>query len=144
MKVKKEGSKEFVWDPIRQKWVTLTPEEKVRQSVLEYLTERVGIPSNLISVEYSFSKIQPGNLKKVDILTWKHSDDGGLAPWLLVECKAPTVPLSEKLISQVTEYLGVCPCPYILLTNGVTSRYYQRKKAEYQRIPSLPFFSSST
>jgi hypothetical protein len=46
----KEGS-EMIFDPVRRKWVKLTPEEWVRQNFIQYLVYEGKYPPGLISIE---------------------------------------------------------------------------------------------
>ncbi|MBF0433541.1 MAG: type I restriction enzyme HsdR N-terminal domain-containing protein [Fibrobacteria bacterium] len=139
-----ENNKQQLFDPVRKKWVAHTPEEHVRQSVVEYLRDQVGVPVNLCCVEYCLTNIDPGNLKQVDILVWKPGRAGEgkqLTPWLLVECKAPTVKIDEELEFQVLHYLHVVRCDFLMLTNGADTRYYRLGEGQYERVESLPAYN---
>jgi hypothetical protein len=84
------GSCATVFDPVRKRHVAATPEEGVRQAVLRYLLDVLRVPANLIGVEFSLASLEPGNLRRADIVVWRPGA-GQLTPWLLVECKAPRV-----------------------------------------------------
>ena len=101
-----------VFDPIRKKYVKLTPEEQVRQHVIRTLTGCYGYPETHLAVEYGFKY---NNLQyRSDVLVFNRA----LQPRLLVECKAPSVKLSMDVIDQVVRYNRVLDVPYILITNG--------------------------
>jgi hypothetical protein len=51
--------------------------------------------------------------KRLDIMVYKQHQ-----PWMLIECKEPSIPLSEKTMQQVLAYQASIPCTYIILTNG--------------------------
>lgn len=112
LKLKQEGGKPYVWDPVRKIWVVLTPEEHVRQYLLLYFIDVLRYPASLIAVE---KKIQVGNMsKRFDIVVYNREHQ----PWLLAECKAPDVPLSEKTLHQLLTYHNAMQCPYWMISNG--------------------------
>ena len=74
-RLKKEGSKEFIFDILRKQWLQLTPEEWVRQNFIQYLVKEKKYPASLIAVE---KEIQLGELKKrFDILVYNKDHQ----PW---------------------------------------------------------------
>lgn len=131
-----------VFDPIRKRMVPSTPEEEVRQAVLRYLIGTLGIPPRLIGVEFSLAAIQPGNFRRMDIVAWSPGP-GQLAPWLLVECKAPRVPIDDSTALQAAGYLARVPCAYVMLSNGRDTRYLERAGEGYRLVPALPYFPAA-
>lgn len=126
-----DDGKTKVFDPIRKIYCTLTPEEEVRQKTLYYLVEIKKYPAGLIAVEYS---IKVNNLpKRCDIVVFNKS---GL-PEIIVECKAETVPITQKVLDQAIRYYSGLNVNYILLTNGKTMFCYhidiENKKIEAMR-----------
>lgn len=112
LKLKHDEGKPHVWDPVRKTWVILTPEEHVRQYLLQYFIDVMQYPASLIAVE---KKIQVGNLsKRFDIVVYNREHK----PWLLAECKAPEIPLSEKTLHQLLSYHNTMQCRYWLVSNG--------------------------
>jgi hypothetical protein len=112
LKLKQTDGKTSVFDPIRKKWIILTPEEHVRQYMIQYLTGDLQYPAALMAVEKT---IKVGALsKRFDIVIYNRDHK----PWMLVECKAPEVPVSEKTLYQLLDYQQVVQCNYWLLTNG--------------------------
>lgn len=112
LKLKQEAGKTFVFDPVRKKWLVLTPEEHVRQYFIYYLKERLQYPLSLIAVE---KKIMAGSMpKRFDIVVYNRNH----TPWMLVECKAPEVPITEYTLNQLLQYHRAMPCNYWVLTNG--------------------------
>ena len=112
LKLRPAGDGTTVFDPIRKKWVVLTPEEHVRQYVIGYLTAIMQYPSSLIAVEKTV-KVGPLS-RRFDIVVY----DRHHQPWMLVECKAPEVSLSESTLRQLLAYHSTVQCSYWLLTNG--------------------------
>lgn len=102
-----------IFDPVRHAWVALTPEEWVRQHVLNFLVHDLGCPASLMAVE---KKLVLNKLtKRADIVV--HGNDG--QPLLLVECKAPQVKLDQSVFEQAARYNTVFKVPYLLITNGM-------------------------
>jgi hypothetical protein len=103
--------KNQIFDPFRKKWVILTPEEWVRQNILQYIHQICNYPASLIAVEKS---IQLGELtKRFDILIYKQDK-----PWMIIECKEANTPISDKTISQLYQYQQVLNAEYLIATNG--------------------------
>lgn len=109
-----QAGKAEVFDPIRRKYVRLTPEEWVRQHFLSYLTVYKGYPASLIVVEYALSYNRQA--KRSDILVY---GPGG-KPLLIVECKAPEVTLDQGVFDQVAMYNKSLMVSYLVVTNGMS------------------------
>jgi type I site-specific restriction endonuclease len=101
-----------VFDPIRKKFVKLTPEEGVRQHVIRTLTGCYGYPETHLAVEYGFKYNK--RQYRADVVVFNRA----LKPALLVECKASSVNLTMDVIDQVVRYNYVLDVPWILITNG--------------------------
>ena len=112
-KVKTEKGKQFILDSIRKKYVTLTPEEWVRQHFTQYLVQQKKCPLSLISHELSL-KYDRLN-KRSDIVV--HNKEG--KPWLIVECKAPKVKINQEVFDQVAQYNYILKVEYLVVTNGL-------------------------
>lgn len=103
-----------VWDAARKVWVVLTPEEHVRQLLLSYMVNEMGYPLPLIAVERGLSFGH--TTLRFDIAVY-HRDTA--EPWLLAECKAPNVELTDVTLRQLLQYHSKLPTVrYWLLTNG--------------------------
>jgi hypothetical protein len=112
-KITGETGSEMIFDPIRRKYVRLTPEEWVRQNFAQYLIREGHYPAGLMSIEamFTMNKLK----KRIDILI--HDRMG--QPVLLVECKAPDIPLNDKVFDQIVTYNMEFKVPYIVVTNGM-------------------------
>lgn len=108
-----------VFDPIRKKWLIIQPEELVRQALLLYLIEEKGMRSSRIAVEKSI--LFNGQLRRFDIVYY----DGHGNPVLLVECKAPDIAISQSVLEQAAWYNFEIKAPYLLLSNGHDSHWYE-------------------
>jgi hypothetical protein len=107
----KDQAKDQIFDPFRKKWVILTPEEWVRQNILQYIHQICNYPASLIAVEKS---IQLGELtKRFDILIYKQDK-----PWMIIECKEANVAINDKTIAQLYQYQLVLNAEYLIATNG--------------------------
>ena len=112
-KVKKQSDVTFIFDVVRRKYVVLTPEEWVRQHVVHYLMSDKGCPLSLIALEREIMLY--GLPRRFDVVVFDR--DG--KPWLLIECKAPSVMLSSQVFDQVFRYNISLGAPYVAITNGV-------------------------
>ena len=129
-RTRKEAETDFIFDELRKRWVKLTPEEWVRQNFLRYLIQIKNYPPSLIAIE---KEIVLGELKKrFDILVY----DLGHKPWMMVECKAMSVALSEDVLAQVLRYSISVPAPYLVITNGAYTTGWQ--KVELRLLSELP------
>jgi hypothetical protein len=123
-----------LYDPLRRKWVARTPEEEVRQRVIAWLRDVQGFPVGLMESEYGFTYNR--RRYRADILAF----DRQLQPWLLVECKAPDVPLGAAVVEQVVRYTRVLPVQYVMVTNGNTTHLLVRSDdgASYEALTAMP------
>jgi type I site-specific restriction endonuclease len=114
-KTKEIEGKIYIFDPIRKKYLVLTPEEWVRQHFIHLLINHYGYAKSLIRLEggLSYNKLQ----KRSDIVVF--DKDG--KPFLLVECKAPDVPINQRTIEQASRYNLMLRCPYVAITNGIST-----------------------
>ncbi|RYZ33879.1 MAG: type I restriction enzyme HsdR N-terminal domain-containing protein [Sphingobacteriales bacterium] len=112
LQLRSQDDRMQVFDPVRRKWVVITPEEHVRQRLLLYMINKLGYPAGLIAVE---KKVTYGNLtRRFDIVVY----NGKHEPWMMVECKEPDVPLTEKALYQLLSYHRTIPCKFWFLSNG--------------------------
>ena len=102
----------FVWDPLRGRYLLLTPEEEVRQRAIAFLISHCGVLPHSIAQEYSV-KIN-GTAQRADIVVVGKD----LKPVILVECKAPEVAITKEVLSQAARYNAILGARYIVLTNG--------------------------
>lgn len=132
--IKKEGEKRFIFDGIRKTWLLLTEEEWVRQNVVAYLIKTLDYPASLIALE---KEIYLNDLKKrFDILVY----DKEHKPWMLVECKAPRVLVSEDVLQQVLRYNISVPVKYIVITNGDVTTGWEKQGGQLKLLEYLPAF----
>lgn len=111
-RLQRRGEQMYLLDPLRRRWVRLTPEEWVRQHLAQYLIQAMGCPPSLVALEPSF--MDRGLARRADLVVYDRQG----RPLLLAECKAPTVPISQAVVEQAGRYNRVIGAPYLLVTNG--------------------------
>lgn len=131
----KEGA-ESILDPLRKKYVRLTPEEWVRQNFVRYLIEKGRYPAGLIGIEVlsRYNKMK----RRVDILI--HDRMG--RPVMIVECKSPDVKIDDKVFDQAICYNFGFKVPIIVVTNGLdhyACRIFHEDN-NYQFLLALPLY----
>lgn len=132
-KIELREGKEHIFDPLRKKWVRLTPEEWVRQNFLQYLLQEKQYPASLIAIE---KEILVGELKKrFDILVYKNDQ-----PWLLIECKEMNVPVEETVFHQLLRYQSALDASYIIITNGNETKGWHVKEERPQQLTDIPSY----
>ena len=119
LKIRENGERKEVFDPVRQKWVVMTPEERVRQVFILYLLNVKGLPLSHLSVEHAVTV--NGMTQRYDLVVFGND----LQPWMMVECKAPHVKLTQKVADQAARYNTVLRAPLICVTNGVEQRVFE-------------------
>ncbi len=133
-RVKKERSSEFIFDEVRRRWVTLTPEEWIRQNFLQYLVQVKHYPKSLCAIE---KVIKLGELRKrCDIVVYRND-----LPWMIIECKEMNADLKLPVMEQILRYNIAVPVKYLVITNGVTSLAYHLAQNGLTEVNELPFFN---
>ena len=115
---------------MRQKWVVMTPEEHVRQVFILYLLNVKGFPLSHLSVEHAVTV--NGMTQRYDLVVF----DDELQPYMVVECKAPYVKLTQQVVEQAGRYNAVLRAPLVCVTNGVERKLF-RIDFENERICEL-------
>ncbi len=133
--VRKEEGKVLIFDIIRKKYIVLTPEEWVRQHFIHYLINHLNYPKALFRIEGSltFNKLQ----KRSDIVI--HDREG--KPWMLVECKAPNIKLTQKAFNQVAVYNMTIGARFVAVTNGMVQYCFEPShRGNVNHLTSFPEF----
>jgi len=132
--LKNRENKTYIVDLIRKKNLLLTPEEWVRQNCLYFLISELGYPKSLINVEKQI-KIN-GQLKRYDIVVYSSQGD----VHILVECKAPSIAISQNTFDQIAQYNMTLNSSFLMLSNG-KEHYFcvmDFEKKSYKFIKELP------
>ena len=103
-----------ILDPLRKRWVTLTPEEWVRQCFVHFLIEEKQFPAALMNNEISL--VQNGIKRRCDTLVANQQGE----PLVIVEYKAPTVQITQKTFDQIVRYNMVLHANYLIVSNGMS------------------------
>mgnify|MGYP006198201219 FL=1 len=135
---KNSENKVSIFDEIRKKFILLTPEEWVRQHVVQFLLQDKKYPKSYINVE---------KLIKINDLS-KRYDGVVFQPngeiFLLIECKAPEVPISQQTFDQIARYNLVLKAKYLMVTNGLNHYFCQMdfENEKYVFLRELPEYSN--
>lgn len=131
---KNSENKPYIFDEIRKKFIVLTPEEWVRQHVVQYLLLDKKYPKSLINVE-KLVKVNDIN-KRYDGIVF--NSDGSI--FLLIECKAPEVTISQQTFDQIAQYNLVLKAEYLMVTNGINHYFCKMdfEKETYVFLKELP------
>lgn len=113
IKIANENGHQTIFDVLRRKYVALTPEEWVRQHFVHYLIEHKGYPQALMANEI---QLAIGNKKlRCDSVLY----DRSLKPRMIIEYKAPTVNITQKVFDQITIYNMLLHVDYLVVSNGI-------------------------
>lgn len=110
-RLRKNANRNEIFDEIRKKWLVCTPEEWVRQHMLKWLITEKNYPASHFMVESGLKINQLA--KRTDILFFHNRK-----PLLLVECKAPQVPVNQSVFDQLFRYNSQLNAPLLAVTNG--------------------------
>ncbi|WP_405415351.1 type I restriction enzyme HsdR N-terminal domain-containing protein [Maribacter sp. Asnod1-A12] len=136
-RVKNSENRTLIFDVIRKKFLVLTPEEWVRQHVVQFLIQEKKYPMSHINVEKQITL--NGLKKRYDVVVFK--PNGQLH--ILVECKAPEVSISQMTFDQIAQYNFKLNATYLMVTNGLSHYYCQTDliAEKYEFMKEIPDFS---
>ena len=113
IKIKNDKGHQSIFDVLRRKYVALTPEEWVRQHFVHFLIEHKEYPKALMANEI---QLAIGNKKlRCDSVLY----DRTLRPRMIIEYKAPTVNITQKVFDQITIYNMLLHVDYLVVSNGI-------------------------
>ncbi len=131
---KNSENKVAIFDEIRKKFIIITPEEWVRQHVVQFLLQNKKYPKSLINVE---KLLKINDLKKrYDVVVY--NPDGSI--FILVECKAPEIKISQHTFDQIARYNMTLKAEYLMVTNGLNHYFCKMdyEKEQYDFLSELP------
>ena len=102
-----------VFDPLRRRFVALTPEEWVRQHFVNYLVQHLHYPAGLMANEVELT-VGDKHLRCDTLLYNKN-----MQPQMIIEYKAPHIALSQKVFDQITAYNLLLHVDYLVVSNGM-------------------------
>ncbi len=133
-KIKSKENKLYIFDTLRKKNVVLTPEEWVRQNFIQYLVLEKKYPKSLIGIE---KQLKINNLiKRTDILIFDNTGKSNI----IVECKAPSVKITQVTFDQIARYNLSLNANYLIVTNGLQHYYCKmdHKLKKYNFLSDIP------
>ena len=137
VKVTQQGNR-VIFDRLRRRFVTLTPEEWVRQNFVEFLIADRGFPAGLMSNEMSLT--QNGIIRRCDTVV---TDNHG-SPMVIVEYKAPSIKITQTVFDQICRYNMVLQAKYLIVSNGL--QHYCCKidytHNSYSFLPDVPSYNA--
>lgn len=136
-KIAVRDGKNAIWDIIRRKYVALTPEEWVRQHFVHFLIEHKGYPASLLANEVALTL--NGTSRRCDTVLY----DRALSPRMIIEYKAPHIPITQKVFDQICRYNLVFHVDYLIVSNGL-SHYCCRmdyERQSYEFLTNIPEYT---
>jgi len=137
-RIKKENEKFFIFDAQRKRYVSLTPEEWVRQHFIRFLVEEKKYPAAYLAIEKQLT--MNGMKKRCDAILYNELAQ----PVMIIEFKAPNVPITQQTFDQVAVYNTKLKVDYFMISNGL-EHYCCRVNTEnsnyefFSEIPTYPF-----
>jgi hypothetical protein len=136
-RIVEDQGKLSIFDSLRRKFLILTPEEWVRQHMIGFLIQFHDYPKSLFALEkgVQYNRLQ----KRFDILIWDRQGK----PYLLIECKAPHVTLSQKTMEQICIYNKEVNALFLGITNGIKHIFlaFDEKTGNYAQITDIPKYN---
>jgi hypothetical protein len=133
-KLKNNENKTLIFDKVRKKYFVLTPEEWVRQHYISFLIEEKKYPVSLIAIEKQLTI--NGLKKRSDILIFNTNGK----PEIIVECKAPSVKITQETFDQIARYNLKLKANYLVVTNGLQHIFCKidTETESYIFLPEIP------
>ena len=125
---------EQIWDPLRKKNITATPEERVRQWFILQLRDAFKVPMHMMMSEVGFKF--GSKQYRADILVY----DRDASPLAVVECKQPSVTIDAEVAEQAMRYNSVLSVRWLILTNGNLTYIYTLKEGRFVLCDHIPSY----
>ena len=130
-----EGQSKQIFDFVRKKFVSLTPEEWVRQHFLHFMINEKKYPASLMGVEML---VRVNELsQRADIVVYQN--DG--KPWLIVECKNTNIAITQEIFYQIARYNLTLQVPYLVITNGLEHYCLFFNGKDFEYLDDLPAYA---
>lgn len=135
-RIKKQDEKLLIFDNQRKRYVSLTPEEWVRQHFIRFIIEEKGYPAASIAVEKQLNI--NGMKKRCDAILY----DSYAKPVLIIEFKAPNVTISQATFDQVAVYNAKLKVEFFIISNGMEHFCCRvnEKTSRYEFFPEIPLY----
>ena len=140
LRFRHEGGHTDVFDVLRSRYVRLTPEEWVRQHFINFLITTKGYPAGLLGNEVSLRLNDTA--RRCDSVLFGRD----MRPVMIIEYKAPSVALTQKVFDQVSRYNIVMRTPWLVVSNGLqhVCCHLQLDKQTYEFVREIPHYSDIT
>lgn len=114
IQLRRHGESAEVFDPLRRKWVCLTPEEWVRQNFVAYMVGVKGYPQMMLGNEVG---LKLNNCqRRCDTVVMNRE---GMTPLMIIEYKAPSVHITQRVFEQIARYNMVLSARWLVVSNGL-------------------------
>ncbi len=125
-----------IFSKVRQKWVALTPEEKVRQDFLEVLLSEYGYAIEQIAEEEEVTGRGSGHAR-ADFVIWRTVQDkhDSKPPLIVVECKSDNVTIRKEDYSQGDNYARLTNAPFFRNPQHAGDPLLARPQGSHARLP---------
>lgn len=131
LKIATKNGRQVVFDPLRRRYVALTPEEWVRQHFVQFLVQHKGYPAAVIGNEVAIELF--GTRKRCDSVVY----DQNATPLMIIEYKAPEVEITQRTFEQIGRYNIRLRVKWLVVSNGL-QHYCCRVDYENNRFEYLP------
>ena len=137
-KIISRGEKLNIFDILRRRYVTLTPEEWVRQHFIHFLIEYKGYPAARLGNEISLDL--NGTRKRCDSVLY----DKEAHPIMIIEYKAPHILITQETFQQISRYNMKLHVPWLIVSNGMEHYCCQvdYEKGEYHFLSDIPQYDA--
>ena len=138
LRLREEDGTIKTFDPLRDKYGTLTPEEFVRQHFTAWLRDAKHYPASLMANEIGIDV--NGTRKRCDTVIF--GKDG--KPVVIVEYKAPDVAVNQAVFDQIVRYNVALHADYLVVSNGINHYccVIDYNSGTYHFIPEIPDYTS--
>lgn len=138
LRIMEEEGRLKVFDPLRKKYVVMTPEEHVRQHFTAWLRNDLHYPASIMANEIGIDV--NGTRKRCDTVVFNPNG----SPLMILEFKAPDVNVTQDTFDQIVRYNMALQARYLVVSNGL--KHYccviDYKSGSFQFIPEIPDYLS--
>ena len=122
-----------IYAPLKDKWLVVKPEEKVRQRYICRLVDSYGYDLKQMDQELKVTNSQRGQgAARADIVIWKSAKDktDSKSAFIVVECKAESVTIRKEDYYQGYNYAAWAGADFFVTTNLKETRVFKVVKGE--------------
>ena len=132
-------------DPLRKKFVFVTPEETVRQRLIPWLLDEIGVPENFLRVEGKFSRYGLNVKTRADfIIEACDVKENSIYPVAVIVCKSTEIILDDNAFRQMFHYAADLGCEFCALTNGEKFFCYRFDGEKNLELDEMPTYKQMT